>query len=142
MAREPRVAPEQPREAALLLRLDFVVELIGDQLPHLAQQRSGVATRRETRDDRADQPDRPQVAVDRVAEVRVLNLHRNALAVAGKRAMDLTEGTDRERLLIEVGEQILHARVEILLDHSSHGAERKRLSILNQRAQRTLQGLI
>ena len=44
-----RVAPEQPRDAALLLRLDLVVELIGDPLAHLAQQRSRVATRRETR---------------------------------------------------------------------------------------------
>ena len=132
-----RVAPEQPREAALLLRLDLVVELIGDPLAHLAQQRSGVATRRETRDDRADEPDRPQVAVDRVAEVRVLNLHRDALAVAGKRAVDLTEGSDRERLLLKGGEYILHAHVEILLDHSSHDAEQKRLSVLNQRAQRT-----
>ena len=59
----------------------------------------------------------------------MLNLHRDTLAVAGKRAMDLTEGSDRERLLIEVGEQILHARVEILLDHSSHGAELKRLEL-------------
>jgi hypothetical protein len=31
---------------ALVLRFDLVVELIGDSLAHLAQQRSGVRTRR------------------------------------------------------------------------------------------------
>ena len=132
-----RVPLEQPREAALLLRLDLVVELAGDPLAHLAQQRSSVATRRKTRDDRADEPDRPQVAVDRVADVRVLNLHRDVLAVTGVRAVDLTDGSDREWLLVEGGKYILHARVEILLDHSSHCAERKRLWVFNQRAERT-----
>ena len=82
---------------------------------------------RETREDRADQPDRPQVAVDRIRDVRLLNLHRNVLAVAGVRAVDLTEGGDREWLLVEGSEYILHASLEILLDHSSHSAERKRI---------------
>ena len=132
-----RMAPEQLRQAALLLRLDLVVELIGDPLAHLTQQRRGVATRRETRDDRADEPDRPQVAFDRVADVGVLNLHRDVLAVAGVRAVDLTEGSDREWLLLEGGEYILHARVEILLDHSSHCRERKRLPVFDRRAERT-----
>ena len=132
-----RVTPEQPSEAALLLRLDLVVELIRDQLAHLAEQRSGVRTRREMREDRADEPDHPQVAVDRVRDVRVLNLHRDVLAVAGVRAVDLTEGSDREWLLIERGEHILHANAEILLDHLSHCAERKPLSVFSQRAERT-----
>jgi hypothetical protein len=37
-----RVVPEQPPDAALMLRFDLVVELVGDSLAHLAQQRSGV----------------------------------------------------------------------------------------------------
>src|ERR1700722_8587297 len=86
-----RVALEQPSEAALMLRLDLVVGLIGDPLAPLAQQRSGVATWREARDDRADEPDRAQVTVDRVADVGLLNLHRDVLAVAGVRAGGLTE---------------------------------------------------
>jgi hypothetical protein len=39
-------------------------------------------------------------------------------------------------LLVENGEYILHAGVEILLDHESHAAQRKRLSVFAQRAQR------
>jgi cellulose biosynthesis protein BcsQ len=73
-----------------------------------------LATRRETRDDRADEPDHPQVAVDHIRDVRMLNLHRDVLAIAGARAVDLTEGCDRERLLLKRDEHILHANIEIL----------------------------
>jgi hypothetical protein len=40
-----RVPTEEPRESALMLRLDLVVELISDPLAHLAQQRSRIRTR-------------------------------------------------------------------------------------------------
>ena len=52
-----RVVPEQPCKAALVLRFDLVVELIGDPLAHLGQQRSGVRPRRQPLDDRARNPD-------------------------------------------------------------------------------------
>jgi hypothetical protein len=104
-----RMAPEQPREATLLLRLDLVVELIGDPLAHLAQQRSGVTTGRQALNDRAHQPEGAQVAADRLGDVRVLHLHRDVLAGARVRAVDLTEGGDREWLLVDCGEDVLQA---------------------------------
>ncbi len=122
-----RVVPEQPRESALVLRLDLVVELIGDALAHLAQQRSRIATRCQAAEDRAHEADRAQLTGDRVCDTRVLHLHRDALAVARAGAVDLTEGGDREWVRLENSEHVLHAGVEILLDHPSHPAQRKRL---------------
>ena len=86
-----RVTAEQTRESALVLGFDLVVELIGDPLAHLAQQRSRVRTRRQALEDRAHESDVAQVGRDRVADVRLLHLHRDVLAVARPRAVNLTE---------------------------------------------------
>ena len=48
--------------------------------------------------------------------------------------MDLTEGRDREWLLVEGSEYVLQAGVEILLDHAPQAAQRNRLSGFRQRA--------
>jgi len=64
----------------------------------------------------------------------VLNLDRDTLAVAGARTVDLTQGRERERLLVEGNEHVLQAGVEILLDHPSQAAQRNRLSGFRQRA--------
>ena len=50
----------------------------------------------------------------------MLNLHRDTLAVAYARAMDLTEGRDRARLLVEAGKHVLQAGVEVPLDDLPH----------------------
>jgi hypothetical protein len=88
-------------------------------------------------DDRAHSPDRAQITGDLVGDVGVLNLYRDVLAVVNARAVNLTEGGDRERLLVEGGKDVVQAGVEVVLDHPARAARRKRFPRLNQRPRET-----
>ena len=113
-----------------MLRLDLVVELTTDPLAHLAQQRPSVGTGRQALQHRTHQPDTAEIASDRIGDVRMLNLHRDEQAVDRASAMDLTHASDRERLLVNGGENVLNAGVQLLLAHASHTLQRKRLHVL------------
>ena len=118
-----RVTPEQPLEAALILGLDLPVELVGDPLADLGEHGARVQPGRDAAEQRADDAEVAQVALDGLRETRMLHLDRHVLAVARARAVDLAERRDRERLLVEVVEQRTDPVVEILLDDLSHVAE-------------------
>jgi hypothetical protein len=93
-ARHPnvRVVPDQPRNAGPVLRIDVADELIGDPLAHLAQ----AALRRRNPAPGAgrsgSQPRSGAIVGDLVSDLRVLNVHRDELAVASLRAVNLAMG--------------------------------------------------
>ena len=90
-------------DRAVVLRLDLVVELLGDPLPQLAVERLDVEPGREPLDQRQQQREVAQVRVDRLGDARVLQLDRHLVAVEGDRAVDLADRGGRERLLLELG---------------------------------------
>ena len=65
-----RMAAEPPLEAALMLGLDLVVELVRDPLADLGEHRARVESRREALEDRADEPEAAQVRLDGLAPRR------------------------------------------------------------------------
>ena len=99
------VVAEAPLEPALMLGLDLVVELVRDPLADLGEHGAGVEPRGEALDDRSDEPEVAQVARNGLRHPRVLHLDRDVLAVRRPRPMHLAERRERERLLVEVGEQ-------------------------------------
>jgi hypothetical protein len=50
-----RVAAKQSLDAALVLGLQLVVELVGDPFAYLGEQRTRIESRRKALDDRADE---------------------------------------------------------------------------------------
>ena len=97
------MAAQAALQAALVLGLELVVELVGDQLAHLGQERRRVDAGREALQDRADEAEVAQVGLDRLGHAGVLDLDGDLRPVVRARAMDLPEGRERERLLVEVG---------------------------------------
>ena len=64
--------------------------------------RSTAGAWRDAPHDRADDPELAQVGLDRLGHPRVLDLDGDLRPVVGARAVDLAEGCERERLLVEV----------------------------------------
>jgi hypothetical protein len=118
-----RVAAEAPFEPPLVLGLDLVVELFGDPLADLGQHRARVEPGRELLDDRADQADVPQAALDGLRGAGVLELDCDILAIARARPVHLAERGERERLFVDIGEEVTDPGIAVLLDHASQAAE-------------------
>ena len=131
-----RVAAETALEAALVLRLDLVVELLGDPFAHLGQDSTGIDAGRQALQDRADEAEIAQIGFDRLGHVGALDLDRDLRSVVRARAMDLPQGRDRERVLLEVAEQLADGRVELALENLADATEGDGLRALAQRAER------
>ena len=99
-----RVAAVRARDRALVLRLELVVELLGDPLAQLRVDRLDVQAGREPLDERQQQREVAQVGVDRLGDAGVLDLDRDRPPLVRHRAMDLADRGGRERLLLELGE--------------------------------------
>ena len=99
---DERVVAVGARDRAVVLRLDLVVELLGDALAQLAVERLDVEPRREPLDQRQQQREVAQVGLDRLGDARVLDLDRDLVAVERDRAVDLADRGGGERLLLEV----------------------------------------
>ena len=129
------MAAEPALQAALVPGLELVVELVGDQVPHLGQQRARVDPGREATQDRADETEVAQVAFDRLGHAGVLDLDGDLRPALRARPMDLAQRGERERLLVEVREQLADGRVELVLDDSAHAIERDRRRARGQGAE-------
>ena len=103
---DERVAAPGARHRAVVLRLDLVVELLGDALAQLAVERLDVEPGREPLDQRQQQREVAQVGLDRLGDAGVLDLDRDLVAVERDRAVDLADRGGGERLLLEVGEGV------------------------------------
>ena len=129
------IAAEAPLEAALMLGLDVVVEFVGDPLADLGEHGARVEPWCEAPEDRADDGEAAQISLGGLGRPGVLHFDRDVIAVAGASAMHLAEGGKRERLLVEVGEQIPDAGVEVVLEHAFHATEGDGPGALGQRSE-------
>ena len=85
------MAPHRPLDAALVLGLELVVELLADPFPQLGKQRLGIESRSEPLDQRQQQLRVAQIRLDRFGDARVLDLDRHLVAADRDRAMDLAD---------------------------------------------------
>ena len=126
-AREPRdhvrhvdegVVAVGAREAALVLRLVLVVELLHHPLAQLLGDRLGVEAGGEGLGEADDRAGVAQVGVERLGDPRVLDLHRDLAAVEQLGAVDLADRGGGERLVLELGEELgERLAVVLLLEH-------------------------
>ena len=101
-----RVTPEPALQPALMLGLDLVVELVGDPLAELVRA-AAPASSPGARRCRTG-PTSPRLrrsASTASATPGCCTLTATSVSVARARAVDLAERGERERLLVEVGEQ-------------------------------------
>ena len=128
-----RVAAEGAVDAALVLRLDLVVELVGDPLAQLGEQRLGVHPRRHPLEQRDEQLHVAHVGLDRLGDPRVLDLDRDVVAVVRRRAVDLPDRRGRDRLLVELGEELGQRPAEVALGDLAHVLEGDLRRVVAQR---------
>ena len=118
------MAAQQPLDAALVLGLELVVELLADPLAQLGGERLRVQTRREPLDERQQHRRVAQVRLDRLGDPRVLDLHGDLVAIERRGAVDLTDRGGGERTLFEVGETRARAAAELLAHQLLEPGER------------------
>ena len=99
----------QPLDAALVLGLELVVELLPDPLAHLHGHRPRIQPRRQPLDQRQQQHRVAQVGLDRLRDPGVLDLHDHVVTVDGRRTVDLADRGRGERALVELGEHVRRA---------------------------------
>jgi hypothetical protein len=95
------MAAEDACDAALVLRLDLVVELLADAVAQLTAERLDVEARREALHEREEHVHVAQVGVDRLRDARVLDLHRHVAALVRAGAVDLADRRGRHGRLVE-----------------------------------------
>ncbi len=134
-----RVPAPGPRDGAVVLRLDLVVELLADPLAQLGGERLDVHPRREPLDERKQQAEVAQVGLDGLGDARVLDLDRHRLALARDRAVHLADRGGREGLLLELGEGVGERRAELGAQQLLDLAERERRDVVAQRGERLLE---
>ena len=104
---DERVAAVDPRERALVLGLELVVELLLDPVPDLLADRLGVEPRRDPLGQPQDHAEVLQVGAHRRRDPRVLDLDRDVAAVVQPRTVDLPDRRGRDRLLVELLEDLI-----------------------------------
>src|SRR5215212_3421649 len=101
------VAAEDPRQRALVLRLELVVELLPDPAADLLGRRLDVDAGRDLLHQPQDQSEILHVGPDRGGDPGVLDLDRHLAAVVQRRAVDLADRGGGDRLRVEGGEDVL-----------------------------------
>ena len=134
-----RVAAERPVHAALVLRLDLVVELVGDALAQLVEQRLRIHPRRHPLEQRHEELDVAHVGVDRLGDARVLDLHRDVVALVRRRAVDLPDRRGRDRPLVERREVLVELPADVALGDLAHVLERDLRRAVAQRGEALLE---
>ena len=114
---------EDPRQRALVLRLELVVELVVDPRADLLGRGLDVEAGRDPLHQPQDDPEVLHVGPDRGGDARVLDLDRDLAAVVQPRAVDLADRGGGDRLGVELGEVLLQRRLELGLDHLAHAGE-------------------
>ena len=112
-ARE-RVPSHQALDPALILGFELVVELLGDPLSQLREQRLRVHTGRESLEQRQQQRRVAQVGLDRLGDAGVLDLDDHVVAIDGGGPVYLADRGRGECPLVELGEHALERAAELL----------------------------
>ena len=134
-----RVPAHQASDAALVLGLELVVELLGDAFAHLCQERLGVESGSEPLDEWQQQRRVAQVRLDGLRHTRVLDLHGHVGAVERDGAMHLADRGRGESLLVEIAEGLRERATELLAHHLLEVGEADRGNVVAQRGQAALQ---
>ena len=127
------------RDRAVVLRLDLVVELLGDALAQLAGERADVEPGRQALDQRQQQAEVAQVDLHRLGHAGVLDLDRHGLAVARDCAVDLPDRGGGERLVLELGEVLGQRAAELGAHELLELRPRQRRHVVAQRRERALE---
>ena len=106
------------------LRLELVVELLGEALADLLRHRLRVHARGHHLRDTQDQAQVLKVGAHGARDARVLDLDRHAPAVVQPRPVHLADRGGRERLRLELGEHVLERLAQVGLEHLAHLLER------------------
>src|SRR5215210_345545 len=120
---DERVAAEDPRHRALVLRLELVVELVADAAARLLRGRLHVEPGRDPLQQPQDHPQVLHVGPLRLGDPRVLNLDRDLAAVVQARAVDLADRGGGDRRLVELGERVAELLAELGLHDLAHVGE-------------------
>ena len=136
-----RVPAMRARHRALVLRLELVVELLGDPLAQLGVHGLDVEAGRQPLDQREQQGQVAQVGVDRLGHAGVLHLDRHRLPVARHGAMDLADRGRSERLLLERGEDRGRLLPQLGAQQLLDLLVGQRRDVVAQRRQRLLEAL-
>ena len=127
------------RDGAVVLRLDLVVELLGDALAQLGCQRPGVEPGRKALHERQQQAEVAQVALDRLRHPGVLDLHGHGFAVARDRAMHLADRGGREGVVLELCEMPFDGPAQFAAHEPLDLRPRQRRHVVAQRRERLLE---
>ena len=106
---DERVAAEDAREPALVLRLELVVELVADARADLLGGGLDVEPRRDALHQPQDQPEVLHVGPHGLGDARVLDLDRDVAPVVQPRAVDLADRGRGDRVLVERVERLARA---------------------------------
>ena len=130
-----RVASPGPREAAVGLGLELVVELADEALADLGGHRLRVHGGSKELGGPHDQAHVLKVGAHRLGDARVLDLDRHTAPIVQARAIHLADRSGRESGLVELREDILERLVQLALDHLAHvleGDPRRRVAQLRK----------
>ena len=108
---DERVAAVEPRDRALVRRLELVVELLADPRRGPRGDRLDVELGREAPHQAHEHAEVLQVGADRRRDARVLDLDGDLAAVVQRRAVDLADRGGGDRLGVELGEDLLERLV-------------------------------
>jgi len=133
----PRVIPG---EHLLVRRLTAVVELLGDALPELGQERVDVLHRRGDLEHPAQQRHVAQVGLDGLGDARILHLDRDGAAVMGDRAVHLADRGGRDRFRVPGGKDPVRRLAQLLGDDLRGQLRAHRRHAVLQPAQRPAGG--
>jgi hypothetical protein len=133
-----RVAGEVAVECGGVPRLETVIQLVTDRPRELVHELARVDEIERTdaflRDPRSLVEQR-EIRLDLSRRARALHLHRDLPSVREGRAVDLADRRGRDRLLVELGKQLVEAEAEVLLDDLLDLVERERTDVVLQSAQ-------
>ena len=132
---DERVAVEDARQRALVLRLELVVELLDDPLADLFGDRLDVEPGRHPLEQAHDHVEVLHVGAHGRRDARVLHLDGDLAPVGQRGAVDLADRGGRDRFLIEGGEDVVDRLFEVILDHLAHlleGDRRRGVAQLGQ----------
>ena len=127
------------RDRAVVLRLDLVVELLGDALAQLAGECAHVEPGGQALHQRQQQAEVAQVDLDGLGHARVLDLDRDPLALARDRAVHLADRGGGERLVLELREVLAQRPAELDSHELLELRPRQRRHVVAQRRERALE---
>src|ERR1019366_1088192 len=101
------MAAEDPRHRPLVDSLELIVELLVDPQADLLRDRLDIEARRHAREQTHDHPEVLQVRANRARNPRILDLDGDRAPVVERRPIDLADRGRRDRLGLELDEDLI-----------------------------------